>query len=415
MVTYGSMSERIVISGVGVVSPLGATVDAFRDGLLAGRSAIAPIQRFDVSACRTQRGASVTGFEPTQWIPPMKLRRMDDTARYAVVATRLAFESARYPLPEGGDDGAGVVLGTFTAGGQATSEYLEALYKGGPTGAPALLFNSTVGNAPASLAGLEFKLRGPNVTVSQKESSGLAAIVTAVDALRFGRAAALAAGGVDAIFDIFFRVHDRFGVMSTAPSPAGPFDAARDGFVLGEGGYALVLERHDSWIRRKGADAGGEVLGVGAGSAAVGINQWPDEPAAIARTVTAALDNAGLAADDIDVVYASANGSGVLDRVEAAALAAVFSGRRPIVTSIKGALGECGASGAAACAAALVCGRAGKVPPIAGLSRPDATAAALDLARHEREVPGPHVLVNSIGSGGALFAVVLRVDAAASA
>ena len=181
MVTYGPVPASVVVSGIGVVSTLGASRESFRDGLLAGRSGIAPVTAFDVSDCRTRVAASVTGFEPTAWIPPMKLRRMDDTARYAVVATRQAFEDASYPLGGDGDDHAGVIMGTFTAGGQATSEYLRALHAGGPAGAPAILFNSTVANAPASLAGLEFKLRGPNVTVSQKESSGLAAIVSATE------------------------------------------------------------------------------------------------------------------------------------------------------------------------------------------------------------------------------------------
>lgn len=403
------MSRSIAISGVGVVSPLGATREELRDGLLAGRSGIAPIRTFDVAACRTTIGAQVSGFEPAKWIPPMKLRRMDDTARYAVVVTRMAFEDARYPLGDAGDDRAGVVLGTFTAGGQATSEYLTSLHKGGPTGAPALLFNSTVGNAPASLAGLEFKLRGPNVTISQKESSGLGAIVTAVDTLRLGRASALAAGGVDAIFDIFFRVHDRFGVMAASPSPAGPFDAAREGFVLGEGGFALVVETHESHAGR--SPLYGEILGVGATSAAVGINQWPADPAPIARTMRAAIDDAGLAAPDIDVVYAAANGSEALDRVEAAAIAACFGEHRPVVTAVKGALGECGASGAAACAAAVLCGRAGYVPPIAGLAHPAAAASTLDLARDRRPLPGPVILVNAVGSGGSLFAAVIKVQA----
>ena len=407
MVTYGCMSRSIAISGVGVVSPLGATCDAFCEGLLAGRSGIAPIRTFDVAACRTTIAATVTGFEPTQWIPPMKLRRMDDTARYAVVVTRMAFEDAQYPLSVAGDDGAGVVMGTFTAGGQATSEYLAALHKGGPTGAPALLFNSTVGNAPASLAGLEFKLRGPNVTISQKESSGLGAIVTAVDTIRLGRARALAAGGVDAVFEIFFRVHDRFGVMSPDVIPAGPFDRARQGFVLGEGGFALLLEEP----RARAAPRYGEVLGVGASSAAVGINQWPADPAPIVRTMRAAIGDAGLSPTQIDVVYASANASAALDRVEALALAECFGSHRPIVTAIKGALGECGASGAAACAAAVLCGRAGYVPPIAGLTAPDPVAAGLDLAREKRPLPGPFALVNSIGSGGSLFAAVIRITA----
>ena len=116
-----------------------------------------------------------------------------------------------------GTDDVGVVLGTWTAGGQSTQQFLDALFRSGPSGAPALLFDSTVGNSAASLAGLEFKLRGPNVTVSHKEASGLAAIVTAVDHLREGRARAMMAGGVDAVYETFYKGHDRFDVMSREP------------------------------------------------------------------------------------------------------------------------------------------------------------------------------------------------------
>lgn len=401
------MPSSVVVSGIGVVSTLGASRESFRDGLLAGRSGIAPVTAFDVSACRTRVAASVTGFEPTAWIPPMKLRRMDDTARYAVVATRQAFEDASYPLGGDGDDHAGVIMGTFTAGGQATSEYLRALHAGGPAGAPAILFNSTVANAPASLAGLEFKLRGPNVTISQKESSGLAAIVSATDTIRLGRAPALAAGGVDAIFDIFFRVHSRFGVMADGDAP-GPFDRHRRGFVLGEGGFALLLENETAW-RSRAAKRYGAVVGVAGGSAAVGINQWPDTPAPLVRTMHDAIGDAGLSPGDIDVVYASANATPVLDRVEAQALASLFDTARPLITSIKGAIGEFGASGAASCAAAFLCGAQGEVPPIAGLTEVDDAASGLNLARARQPAPGPIVLVNSTASGGSLFSVVLHV------
>jgi len=403
------MPSRVAVSGIGVVSTLGASRDAFRDGLLAGRTGIAPVTAFDVSACRSRLAASVTGFDPAAWIPPMKLRRMDDTARYAVVVTRQALEDAAYPLTPAGDDHAGVIMGTFTAGGQATSEYLTALHGGGAAAAPAILFNSTVANAAASLAGLEFKLRGPNVTVSQKESSGLAAIVSATDTIRLGRAPAIAAGGADAIFDIFFRVHSQFGVMAEGEGmPPGPFDRNRRGFVLGEGGFALLLEDESSAAAR-GTHRYGAVLGVGAGSAAVGINQWPDAPPAISRAMTDAIADAGLTPADIDVVYASANATTVLDRVEAQAIADVFGASRPVVTSIKGAIGEFGASGAAACAAAFLCGRLGEVPPVAGLGEVDAEMADLNLARQRQAAPGPTVLVNSIASGGALFSVVLSV------
>jgi 3-oxoacyl-[acyl-carrier-protein] synthase II len=402
------MSRSVVVTGIGVVSPFGASKEQLRDALLAGDSGIAPITAFDVSACRTRMGATVKGFDATTWIPPMKLRRMDDTARYAVVVARQAFVDAGYATAADGDDQMGIILGTFTAGGQATSEYLTALHRGGPTGAPALLFNSTVANAPASLAGLEFKLRGPNVTVSQKEASGLAAIVMAVDAIRLGRSRAIAAGGVDAIFDIFFRVHDRFAVMAPGDCDTvrGPFDHERAGFVLGEGGYAVLLES-DSDAPRDSARGYAEIVGVSAHSAAVAINAWPGDTEPLVRTMQGALEDAQIGPEVVDVVYASANGS-ALDSVEAAAIHQAL-GDRPVVTSIKGALGECGASGAASVVAALSCGAVGAVPPVAHLGVPDSATCRLNLARTRLPLPGPVALINSFGSGGSMFSLVLRV------
>jgi 3-oxoacyl-(acyl-carrier-protein) synthase len=125
----------------------------------------------------------------------------------------------------------------------------------------------------------------------------------------------------------------------------------------------------------------------------------------------AALADAGLSPADVDVVYAAANGAPGLDEVEAAALVALFGTHRPLVTSIKGAIGESGASGAAACVAALACGEAGLVPPIAGLSSPLTGAAALNLATATTAAPGPIALVNSVASGGALCTVVLHCGA----
>ena len=122
-----------------------------------------------------------------------------------------------------------------------------------------------------------------------------------------------------------------------------------------------------------------------------------------------ALADAGLTPGDVDVIYASANATTALDRAEASAIASLF-GERPVVTSIKGALGEFGAVGSASCAAALLCGRQGKVPPIAGLTAPVAEARTLRLPRKAVDAPGPIALVNSFASGGALFSVVLRVS-----
>ncbi len=409
------MHDRVFVTGVGVVSPIGHAPEPFRDALLAGTSGIAVDDRFAAGDCRSRLTARVRGFDAAQWISPMKLRRMDTTAPYALVAMRQAMDAAKYVVRGNGDgdDRTGVVLGSFSAGGQATNEYLGALFDGGPTGAPALLFNSTVGNAAAGLAGLEYRLRGPNATISQKEASGLAAIATAVDLLRLRRADVVGAGGMDAIYDLFFRAHDRFGVMNDAPAvdhSVAPFDRCRRGFVLGEGGFVLWLERGDGW-RDRDAQPLAEILGVGMASAACAVNCWPDDPEPLAHTIRVTLEDAGVRPEEIDVIYASANASRGLDAVEARALTIVFGGTQAIVTATKGAIGECGASGAAACAAAILCGHAGRVPGVARLREVDPPIESLNVARTTVDAPGPLVLINSVASGGALCAAVLRIPA----
>jgi 3-oxoacyl-[acyl-carrier-protein] synthase II len=407
------VERPVTVSGIGVVSVFGTSHEAFRDALLAGRTGIAPLSGFGTGGCRSTLAAEIAGFEPSTWIPPMKQRRMDRTGMFAVAASKLALEDAGATIGAEGDDRMGVLLGTWTAGGGSTQVFLDALFRNGPSGAPALLFDSTVANAAASLAGLEHRFRGPNVTLSHKEASGLAAIVSAVDLIREGRAEALLAGGVDAVFETFYKAHDRFEVMSPDArfsARLAPFDATRDGFVLGEGGFGLWIEPSD---KADGAAGGahGEILGVAASSAAAGVNAWPDRSEPLARTMRLALEDAGLAPDEVDVVYASANATRVLDVTEARALTELFGGSRTVVTSVKGALGEFGASGSAACAAAFLCGRVGRVPPIAGLTSSDPGTMSLRLARTAVDAPGPVVLVNSFASGGALFSAVLRVPA----
>lgn len=413
MVTYVSVSSGVVITGVGLVSPFGTSTDAFQNALLDGHSGLSPVTTFPVDHCRARQAALVRDFEPTQWIQPMKLRRMDETGKYALVSSTQALADAGFAVDEAGRDDIGVVFGTYTAGGQTTNEYLEALWAQGPSGAPALLFNSTVGNAPASLVGLEHRLRGPNATISQKEASGLAAIATAVDLLRAERAQALITGGIDAVYSVFYQVHDSFGVLSSNANgveSSRPFDAGRNGFVMGEGGFALLLERCASHAARGGPPAYGEILGYGAGAQCVGINAWPDAPESLARIMRLAMEDAGVTPDEIDVVYAAANSSPGLDCVEARAIQQVFTSCRPSVTSIKGGIGESGCSGAAAVIAAVLCGGAGVVPPVAGLAAPDVCARDLNIVRQRTSSSGPLVLVNSVASGGAIFAMVLRVS-----
>lgn len=400
------MLAPVCLTGIGVVSPLGATRDAFRDRLLAGESGVRRVTGFDPKDAHSHLAAQVRDFDATQWIPPMKLRRMDESAQFAIVAVRLAFEDAGYPLSAAGDDRAGVVLGTFSAGGHATADFLHAFMAMGPAGAPALLFNSTVANAAASSAGLELKLRGPNTTVSQKETSGLSALATAADFVVDGRADAIAAGAIDAVYESFFRAHDAFKVY--ARDAVRPFDASRSGFALGEGAYVLLAESETSAAAR-GKRPYARIVGIGAGGDSVDTNAWPANGRAIDRTIRLALEDAGMDAAAIDVVYASANGAPGLDEIEAACLHDIF-GERPHVTSIKGAIGESGAASAAACVAACLCGQLSRIPPVTGLAAPAPAASRLRLARRAVDAPATHILINGIASGGALLALVLSLE-----
>jgi 3-oxoacyl-[acyl-carrier-protein] synthase II len=411
---------RVVISGIGCVTSLGCSRETFTRALLAGEQGIRLITEFDTTGLRTTHAARIRDFDPTKYMPPLKLRRIDAVGRVAIAATRDALDHAGFPhRPEGYDD-VGVVLGSYSAGVHATGEYLESFMKGGPTGAPALLFSSTVGNAPASQCGLEYGLRGPNTTLMHKEASGLSAIAFGTHLIRRGKAAGMVAGGADDIYVHFYRAHDWFGVMAPsnnstehhAPATA-PFDAARNGFVMGEGGFMMVLE-DEAHCAARGGRAFGEILGVGTSSESLPINAWPTNERALVRAMRRALEDASLEPDAVDAVYASANGTMLLDRCEALALRALF-GERPIpVTSVKGALGEFGSSGAASLAAALLCGGegTGRLPPIAGLRTvaDDCPVAAVRAAA--APLPGPVVLVNSFASGGTNFSIVLRLAVA---
>jgi len=403
------MPERVLVTGIGSISCFGVGNAALVDALRTGATGIAPIERFDTSTCRSHRAALIRGFDPGAFIAPQKLRRIDAVGRVAIAAAKLALADGGCETGAAGGDDVGVALGTFTAGLDSLVEYLDGLTSHGPTGVPAILFSNTVSNAPASLVAIEFGLRGPNVTFNQREASSLAALAYAVGAVRGGRAAAMLAGGADCLEETFFRVHDRFRVLSPlhgSDESARPFDRGRNGFVLGEGGFLLLLESETSAAAR-GARPLGEILGVGAAAAHASRNGWPDDPRAIARAMRLALGDAGLAPPDVGAVFGTANGSPVLDCLEAAALAETFGAGAIPVSSLKGAIGESSAAGAAAVAAGMLCLGGGALPPTSGCD-------TADPALHVRASDRPQTtgnatfMANAVASGGTIYSIVAR-------
>jgi 3-oxoacyl-(acyl-carrier-protein) synthase len=407
MVTYGSVSVPVAITGIGCVSSFGDSATAFTDGLLAGRAGFRTLTELADLTLNSPRAARVAGYDPAAHIPPLKLRRVDEVGRLMIGAAAEALTAAGYPKRAEGYDEVGVVLGTSTAGVHASSEYLETYLRQGPASSPALLFSNTVGNAAASTCGLDFGLRGPNATLMEKEASGLAAIVFAAHLVRRRKAGAVLAGGADAIERHFYHVHDWFGVMARGDEDPRPFDAQRTQFLMGEGAFLFVLE-DASAAQARGATVLATLVGAASTASSERMNAWPQEPRALVRAMRRAIAQASLTPDDVDVVYASANGTVPLDRVESAAIREVFGARAVPVTSIKGAIGEFGAAGAASLAAAILCGRRDVVAPVTGL-RTRAADCPVDLLASGAALPGPVALVNSFASGGTHVSVVVRI------
>ena len=386
---------------------------AFIDAIRSGRSGIVPITRFDTAECRSHCAATIRDFDPTAFFSPLKLRRVDAVGRVALACTRLLFDDAGCTPDTGGRDDVGIALGTFTAGLDSLVEYLGGLTDHGPTGVPAILFSNTVSNAPASLCAIEFGLRGPNVTFNQREASSLSALVFSVGAIRQGRTAAMVTGGADCVEETFFKVHDRFRALSPmrgegagGAEAARPFDRDRNGFILGEGGFLLLIESASAAAAR-GARVYGEIVGVGATASKAALNGWPADGAGLVTAMRLAMADADLRADQIAAVIGTSNGSLALDRQEADAIVEVFGSRSIPVASVKGAIGESGASGAAGLIAGLLSIAGGAVVPTVGFLQPD-PALAVCVSSRPQPTRGEAFLVNSVASGGTNYSLVVR-------
>jgi 3-oxoacyl-(acyl-carrier-protein) synthase len=314
----------------------------------------------------------------------------------------------------------GISIGTFSAGLDSTVEYLAGLTDHGPMGVPAILFSNTVSNAPASLCAIEYGLHGPNVTFNQREASSLAAIAFSVGAIRDGRTPAMVSGGVDCVEETFFKVHDRFRALSPmrrrGPGKAGndgqeaarPFDRLRNGPILGEGGFLVLIESATAAGERE-ARLYGEILGVGAAASPAPLNAWPADPSGLVRAMRLALSDGGLGPVEIAAVMATASGSPELDRLEAEAIGEVFGPRTVPVVSVKGAIGESGAAGTAGLIAGLLSLPDGVVVPTAGFEQADSTCPpVVGVSRLVQPVSGDTFLVNAAGIGGTHYSLAVR-------
>jgi 3-oxoacyl-[acyl-carrier-protein] synthase II len=417
--------RRVWITGIGVITPIGTGVDAFRAGLRAARSPVRRIDRFDPSAFRSQVAATVDDIDPVAWMPPKTARQLDRFSQFGLVAGRLALEDARLkpgapgaPSPERIGIYMGSALGGIAYAEEQHERYME---KGIRQVAPNLALAVFGGAAPANL-GIALDVRGPILSTANSCASGSVALGEALGDLREGRVDAAIAGGCEVpLSSLAFGAFDIIRALSAGRNDdpahaARPFDAERDGFVMGEGVAWLVLEAADA-ARARGAEPYAELLGYGATSDAHHMVQPRPDGRESARAATIALDDGGVHPSEVDYVNAHASSTPIGDVAEARAIALAL-GERAATVSVSGTkalyghpLGASGAIEAAICALAI---RDGWAPASVNLVEPDPESAALlpGLLREGRAGEYRRVLSNSFGFGGLNAAVVLGATSA---
>ncbi len=386
---------RVAVTGMGVVAPGAIGVERFRALLAEARSQVAPIDRFDTTGLRARCAATVRDFKPRDFITPMKLRRMNLLSRYGVAAAKLAMEDAGAALP----NGAGVALGTAFGPVQTSVEYMQEYVEKGAALAPPQLFAESVANAPGSHIAIEHDLRGFNVTITQRESSALAAAMYASAQIVKGAAPAALTGGVEEVSEMVFSVLDRLGALDDTPRP---FDRRRNGFAMGEGSAVFLLEAEPS--REPYAWLSG--FGIARDTTA-SISDWGTDESAVVTAMRAALDDAEITLADVSAIYASANGGIRSDAVEARAIRQMF-GEKPVVAT-KGLFGEYAAAGGLQLAAAILAIKDQALPKSAGFEEQDERLGIRPTANGQPS-PVTHVLINTISAGGGIVSAVISKE-----
>lgn len=407
------MKRRVVITGVGLISSLGDSLERLHAALCEGRSALRPVELFSTEGLGCPLGGEIKGFDAREYLGQRNLRPLDRTSRLVASAAQLALADSGWSSEMRKEHEVGLVLGTMFCSVHTISEFDRRAIEAGPAYASPMDFSNTVINAAAGQTAILHNLRGVNSTISTGTTSALQAIAYATEQIRQGRVRAVLAGGAEELCFESFYGFDRAGLLCRSSERAGdfpiPFDARRNGLALGEGAALLMLEDAEAAFER-GAQVLGEIKGYGS---AYDCAQGQDEvkaTRAITRAMRQALSDAGISNEEIDGLSASANGSLTGDRHEAQAAAAAFDARskRLPVTAIKSMLGETlGASGAMQLIALLGTMRDGVLPGIPNLKEVEKDFP-LDLAGAENSnIDLRACLVNSVGLDGHSCSLVL--------
>ncbi len=409
------MTRRVVVTGLGLVTPLGNDVPSTWAALIAGRSGVDYITRFDTTGFETKIAAEVKGFDPGQYLDRKDLRRMDSFTHFAIAAAVQALTDAGLTITPENCDQIGVVVGSGIGGIETLSAQFKVLHERGPSRLSPFLSTMMLANMAAGQIAILTGLRGPNFCTVSACASGAHAIGEAFHIIRRGEAVAMLAGGSEApIVPIGIGTFNSMRALSTRNDPpqkaSRPFDALRDGFVVGEGAGMLVLEDADH-ARARGARIYAELAGYAATADAFHVTAPPEGGAGAALAMRRALAVAGLQPSEIDYINAHGTSTPLNDRAETEAIKAVFGEHayRLAVSSTKSMTGHLlGAAGAVEAVFTVLTLVHGIIPPTINLEQPD-PACDLDYVPNvARRATVRAALSNSFGFGGQNACLVFR-------
>ena len=407
--------RRVVITGIGAVTPIGTGVSGFWEGVRAKRSAVRAVTRFDTEAFRTKIAAEVPDFRPQDFVEERRVKRLDRCSQFALAASRLALTDAELDLAGEDKERIGAMMGTALGGvGHAESQHAAFLRGGVREVDPGLALTVFAGAASCNLA-IEHGFQGPNSTNGMSCASGAMAIGDAFRAIRAGDADLMLAGGAEApLAPLTFGAFAIIRAMSTRNDDPGaasrPFDRGRDGFVMAEGSAVLILEERGRALAR-GAKVYAEVAGYGTTNDAHHMTAPRPDGTQAARAMTLALRDAHIAPGEIGYINAHGSATPLNDPTETLAFRLALgehAGRIPI-SGTKGYYGHAlGASGAFEAAICALASAHRWLPPTVNLADPD-PACDLRFLRGDGEAGDPeHLVSTSFGFGGINAALVFR-------
>ncbi len=412
--------RRVVVTGVGVVSPLGVGTDATWEGLLAGRSGAGPITRFDTTGFSARIGCEVKGFDALEYIDRRESRKMDPFIHYAVAASLFAVEDAGLEVPVADPDETGVIIASGIGGFATIEREHRRLLEMGPRRISPFFVPAMVVNLAAGQVSIRLGARGPNSAPATACSAGAHAIGDAYRLIRHGYARTMIAGGAEATITPMciggFASLRALSTRNDEPERASrPFDGDRDGFVVGEGAGILVLEEREAALAR-GAEVYAEVIGYGMTGDAFHITAPSPEGEGAVRVMRAALAEAKASPEDVDAVNAHGTSTPLNDRIETGAIRKVFGEHadRLAVSSTKSMTGHLlGGAGGLEAAIACLTVRHQTVPPTINYETPDPDCDLDVVPNHARKMQVRSVLSNSFGFGGTNAALLFRHPEAA--